>query len=274
MKKNLLKYTRACLALLVFSALFYSCKKAKIIETEYPAQVMYISQSAVAAVGPNANGVYAITPNIPAQAYRFIVDAAAAKFNVPLGVIRSGVDLSGNVSAGITVSTDTIAKAIFWGNLPAGTEVLPATAYTLPASVDVINGSGYGTFTLAIDLNFLRTNLSKKYAVAVSISNPKSVTVNPKLSLALIYIEPAQVLVPVASFSNYIDNPSKTASFINFSANGISYSWNFGDGSPADTTVSPSHKYALPGTYTVTLTTTGIAGTGIPSVLPATVVIP
>ncbi len=52
-----------------------------------------------------------------------------------------------------------------------------------------------------------------------------------------------------------------TASFMNQSTNAISYSWNFGDASPANTTASPSHTYAANGTYTVTLTVVGACGT-------------
>jgi gliding motility-associated-like protein len=44
------------------------------------------------------------------------------------------------------------------------------------------------------------------------------------------------------------------------------YSWNFGDGSPADTTTNPVHVYNAPGTYTVTLTqTTDIGCTDVTS---------
>jgi PKD repeat protein len=39
-----------------------------------------------------------------------------------------------------------------------------------------------------------------------------------------------------------------------------SYSWSFGDGSPADTNATPSHTYVAPGEYTVKLTVTGITG--------------
>lgn len=41
--------------------------------------------------------------------------------------------------------------------------------------------------------------------------------------------------------------------FVNTS-NGVSYSWNFGDGTPLSTIISPSHIYGTPGTYSVLFT--------------------
>jgi hypothetical protein len=261
MKKIFLQYTKGLTALLVFSALLGSCKKDLVVDAPYPAQSVGIAEAAVATVGPGANGIYSITPKITGQAYRFIADVPTTKFNVPLGVIRSGVDLSGALTINIAANTDTITRLITAGRLVAGTELLPSSAYTLPASVNLDDKAVSGTFTLAIDLNFLITNIAKKYAVAVSISSSKSNLVNPKLSVAVIYIDPSQVLLPVANFSNSVDNIAKKAGFINLSSNGVSYSWNYGDGSPVETTVSPSHKYAASGVYTVSLTTTGITGT-------------
>jgi PKD repeat protein len=49
-------------------------------------------------------------------------------------------------------------------------------------------------------------------------------------------------------------------SFQNKSQNVKDYSWDFGDGSAAVTDAAPTHVYALPGTYTVTLTTTAADG--------------
>lgn len=44
-----------------------------------------------------------------------------------------------------------------------------------------------------------------------------------------------------------------TALFINKSEGALFYQWNFGDSSPIDSSLHPSHYYAAPGNYTVTL---------------------
>jgi len=55
-----------------------------------------------------------------------------------------------------------------------------------------------------------------------------------------------------ASFS--IDSTQgNTVTFTNTSLAAKTYQWNFGDGSAVDTSMSPSHTYASPGTYTVQL---------------------
>ncbi|MGL4597730.1 MAG: PKD domain-containing protein, partial [Bacteroidia bacterium] len=51
-----------------------------------------------------------------------------------------------------------------------------------------------------------------------------------------------------------------TAVFTNTSTNAVTYSWNFGDSSPADNSANPTHTYTVNGTYTVTLTVTGPCG--------------
>jgi PKD domain/Domain of unknown function (DUF1735) len=262
MKNNIFQYTKGLVTVFGFSALLYSCnKKDLVVDFNYPAATVGISQAAIATVGPGANGIFSITPKIFGQPYRYIADVAAVKFNVPIGIIKSGVNVSGSVSVTVAAITDTVTKLITAGKLPATTELLPAAAFTLPASADLADGETNGTFTLAVDLNFLKTNIAKKYAIAVGISSTAPGLINSKLSIAVIYIEPAQVLLPVANFSNSVDNSNKTAAFINLSANGVSYSWNYGDGSAPETIPSPSHKYAASGSYTITLTTTGITGT-------------
>ena len=56
------------------------------------------------------------------------------------------------------------------------------------------------------------------------------------------------------------------------------YVWDFGDGSPLSNATHPSHRYAAPGRYTVTLTATNDGGgstvTTIIEVLPRSIYLP
>ena len=72
--------------------------------------------------------------------------------------------------------------------------------------------------------------------------------------------------IPVADFINTasVCMPGGVVSFTNQSTlanNGsMTYSWNFGDGSPLSSSTSPSHVYAAINTYTISLTATSAAG--------------
>lgn len=64
---------------------------------------------------------------------------------------------------------------------------------------------------------------------------------------------------PLVNFSATVTQAcsSLLVNFTNNSTNASDYSWNFGDGSPLSTDISPSHLYAAPGSYTVSLQANG-----------------
>ncbi len=72
--------------------------------------------------------------------------------------------------------------------------------------------------------------------------------------------------LPVAAFTSSasVCLPGGTVSFTNQStipnSGALSYSWDFGDGSPASNNPNPGHVYAAAGNYTITLTTASAAG--------------
>jgi PKD repeat protein len=67
-----------------------------------------------------------------------------------------------------------------------------------------------------------------------------------------------EIKQPFAEFSAQATD--LTVKFTNTSTDAVSYSWNFGDNTPASTEASPTHTYAVKGKYTVTLTATGAGG--------------
>ncbi|MFN0176386.1 MAG: PKD domain-containing protein [Saprospiraceae bacterium] len=64
---------------------------------------------------------------------------------------------------------------------------------------------------------------------------------------------------PTAGFTYQVGG--LTAVFTNTSSNGVSYSWDFGDGSSPSTETNPNHSYSQVGNYTVTLSVTNECGT-------------
>ncbi|MDA0244655.1 MAG: M14 family zinc carboxypeptidase [Chloroflexi bacterium] len=68
-------------------------------------------------------------------------------------------------------------------------------------------------------------------------------------------VVPVGVLTPTAAFT--LTTPlwlGETAVFTNTSTNAVTYTWDFGDGSPLSTVPSPTHTYTTTGVFTVTLT--------------------
>jgi hypothetical protein len=68
-------------------------------------------------------------------------------------------------------------------------------------------------------------------------------------------------IVPGSSAQFTANVSGATVNVTNTSTNAVTYTWDFGDGSPINTTASPSHTYSANGTYTIILTVTGPCGT-------------
>lgn len=257
-------------ALFIVSLLATSCKKYKEIgDASYSEQTVYMPAGVE---GNSVSGIYRVNAVATAgQVYRYIADVTGRKLNIPLAVYRSGIDTKGSIDVVIAANVDTVNKLIAANRFPAVTELLPVDKYTLTPSVNIADGEGDKGFTLSVDLNFLLANLTKKYAIGVTISSAQKKS--GAASTAVIYIDPA-FLVPVANFTTTVNASTKTVTFSNTSVNSNSWVWEYGDGTPNSTERAVPHTYTAAGSYTVKLTASGALGDFNKSVFTATVVIP
>jgi PKD repeat protein len=253
------KYIAKIFALFCCVALLGSCKPTDVVDAEYLEQSLYIP-AGVPRGATASNYNYDLSAlAVPGQSYRYVVDAANNKFNVPLSVYRSGIDNNGSVNVEIATKTDTVTNLITSGKLPASTEIIPADKVSLSATaITIKDGEDLEKFNLSVDLPYLLANASKTLAIGVGISSTQR-ALAPN-SRVVIVIKPA-FLIPTAVFTSALDaSGGRKYNFTNTSANGLSYLWDFGDGTPTSTDKSPSHVYSTAGAYTVKLTTIGAAG--------------
>jgi len=279
--KNLVKERiKLLIALTGAVMLTVSCEYQEIADTSWPEQLIYMP----AAVYNNymIDAVPAAIGSSPTPGYptRFLVDTVTRKFNVLLGTYRSGKDNDGGFTVDIAVNTDTINDLLaIVGKLPAGTVLLPADKYTIPASAEMKDGLDIAKFDLSVDLDYLLANYipaGNTFAIAVGISSTARKT-NPKYATTIIVIN-TKIMVPIASFTSTVGSDPKLITFTNTSKYGTKFTWNFGDGSEVKVTTTAkneavTHTYAAAGSYTVTLTVQGVADYAQKSVFSAVIVV-
>ena len=125
---------------------------------------------------------------------------------------------------------------------------------------------------LSIPFTYVGTPSNAAFIIVTATTNniPGGGSVNDTL-----YIDDMQlVYVPKAQFTSNATtvceggNITFTSTSTNYPA---SYSWNYGDGTPAGTTANPVHQYTTAGTYNVTLTVTNQWGSTTSTVTTITV---
>jgi PKD repeat protein len=170
------------------------------------------------------------------------------------------LDVSGNVSGlgPITVNvqdTSTAAQTWDWDWGDASPHDFTAT----PAQHQY---TAVGTYT--VQLTITNTVGSSSHTQTVTVTSPP-----PPNPVAGFYG------TPIAGGSKYIEGGGSAGAaikgsldlvvqFTNTSTDGTSYSWDFGDSTPASTSSGPQHTYTKLGIFTVTLTITAPTG-GTPS---------
>jgi subtilisin family serine protease len=128
--------------------------------------------------------------------------------------------LTCNFDASSTTAQAGATYSWNFGDATSGTGVTTSHTYAAPG----------GTFTVTLTVTDAIGTSTRSQTVTVSNT----------------------VAAPVANFT--YSCTGLTCTFTNTSTNATSYSWNFGDATPAVTTTNATHTYAAAGTFTVVLT--------------------
>lgn len=253
------KFGKIKLFPVMISALFLlnACEYQSVVDASYPEQTIYLPIA--------RTGIYSInnlsTENAP---FRYEVDTLNKKLFIPIGIYRSGVNNKGDLVVNIQINNDTVLKLISDESLKASgsssISILPEEEYALPATIQVEDGKENVIVKLAIELPFLLANPDKLFALGITISG-KNVKVNPKLNTTVLLLD-TKFIFPKPSFSYVVDSQDSTRTvFTNTSMFGVHYEWDFGDGSPVFSGVTPpAHTYDSLGIYAVKLRARGVTG--------------
>jgi len=131
---------------------------------------------------------------------------------------------------------------------------------------------GDGTSVIGTTANPLHVYVTAgSYSVSVTATDEDGLTSAPAIGTVNVF---AVVPMTVSAGSNLSLNVGSTATFNGTVSGGVApytYSWNFGDGTTATGTLTPSHPYYAIGTYSALLSITDSEGEDVSSVATVTV---
>lgn len=188
--KPIIKNNQSIFILIIITFIFTQCQKSD-SSLAFGKSVIYIPQS-------TQSGGISLNYNVPKSATdtnyikysNFQVDSINNKVNIFLSVSRSGLEDYKSYTVNIATRTDTINQLITSGGISTIKPVvlLPASAYSLPATVTVPDGSYQEDYILSIDKTILKSYSGKLVALCVEISNPTFYTLSTVNNKVIIII--------------------------------------------------------------------------------------
>jgi PKD repeat protein len=183
-----------------------------------------------------------------------------------LGIHEYGSTASTTPTPVTTAPTADFTPSKTSGTAPLGVTFTPAATGTFTGWSWDYNGDGTPDSSGTTTTNTVPTavttyNNAGTYTVSLTLTGPNGNVTKTKPGLITV-TAPTTSSAPTANFTaNATSGVAPLAvTFTNTSTGTIGgYSWSFGDGT-SSTAQSPAHSYSAAGTYTVSLTVTGSAG--------------
>lgn len=142
--------------------------------------------------------------------------SSSSGLTIPLGISLASFPGSA-FTVDVVTSTDTIAKLIKDGKLPANTVGLTPEQYTVPSKVQVASNAKSAGLEINVPWSVVNANLDKKLAVVVELSAPTLHVLNPQKNYSIVLIDSENVVeVDVTndaeySYSRNNDNQNENA---------------------------------------------------------------
>ena len=199
MKKHFNTYIAPLLIIVWTTAILNTgCKKAD-SSIPYGYTYIYIPQSTVS---DGQNIFYPVPTGYDSLNYNYAVDTVKKIVNVFLGVNRGGLESATGYTVSLSTNADTVNQLISAGLIPntdstaTSISLLPDSAYSLPATVTVRNGSVSTNFNLAINEQLLKSYANKIVVLCVTLSNPTQYMLSPTNSQVIVTIDVNQLNLP------------------------------------------------------------------------------
>lgn len=210
---NVKKITAAILTVFAVLYLFTSCEKDD-SEKDYGIPLIYMPQSVNVSLGLNANYPVPSSSNgTSPTGVNYMVDEKNGKVNIILGAALSGT-ATGAYNVDIKVNNDTIQKLLSSGTLGPDYLAMPATAYTLPARLEVPS-SGSATFYLSVDNSLIidPAYLGKHLLLAVEITNASKYNIDKARATTIVDLNIAGLFPSATGTSEYNVSDGVTVTF-------------------------------------------------------------
>jgi PKD repeat protein len=170
-------------------------------------------------------------------------------------VTLSATNGCGTVTTTQTVVIVTPPTAAFTANTTTGCSPM-TVQFTSQSSLNAVNYNwsfpGGNPSTSTAQNPSVTYSTAGIYAVSLTVSNAAGSNTGNQPNFITVNTTPTPAFTTTTNVMQ--------ANFTNTTVNGLSYSWNFGDGSPASSQTNPTHTYPADGTYTVTLNATNGCG--------------